>query len=82
MVRSLLSLLTPPRLAFGGSASPPPVQPVPPPPPMQQQPQGAQASDDAQKRAQAAQGFGSTILTGPMGDTGQPNLARKSLLGD
>lgn len=76
--------LSPPALAFGGgSATPPSASSVtlPPPPPMLQQPQGAQASADAQKRAEASKGFGSTIMTSPLGDTSTPSRAAAQLLG-
>lgn len=44
-------------------------------------PQGLQAATDATRRAASASGFGSTILTGPLGDLTPPNLGKKTLLG-
>ena len=81
---SLIRLLAPPRLAFGGGGgapSPSSIPPPPPPPPQLQSPQGADAAADARRRAQASSGFGSTILTGPMGLQDQATTAKKSLLG-
>lgn len=84
MVRFLIALFAPPRLAFGGGGStpPPPSQiSTPPPPPMLQHPQGEAMASEARRRASAANGFGGTIITGPLGDLSTPNLGKKSLLG-
>lgn len=83
-LRYIAIAMLPPRLAFGGnSGSPTPPPPPPPlaPPPSLQSPQGAQASDDARRRAQAAFGAGGTIMTTPQGATAPAQLDRKQLLG-
>jgi hypothetical protein len=48
---------------------------------MLQSPQGAQAADDVKKRAMAAQGYGSTIVTGPQGLTSPATTSAKTLTG-
>lgn len=80
----ILTLLAPPQLAFGGRSTPPPPPnspAVPPPPPMLQQPQGEDAAQDVRRRAMAAQGYGSTIVTGPMGLADSPQLSKPMLGG-
>ncbi|HEX7828636.1 MAG TPA: hypothetical protein VF787_03235 [Thermoanaerobaculia bacterium] len=41
----------------------------------------AQASQSQRRRALGAAGWGSTLLTGPQGDTKAPPVERKTLLG-
>lgn len=83
LARMLTSLVTPPKLAFGGHAqpTPPSIPAPPPPPPMLQSPQGAAAADDARRRAAAASGYGGTIMTGPEGITTPATTSAKTLLG-
>jgi hypothetical protein len=64
---------------FGGP-KPPSLPPMPEPardPDVNVQ----QARLDQQRRARAAQGYSSTIASGPLGDTSAVNTGRKSLLG-
>lgn len=81
--RLILDLWTPPALAFGGghAPSPPDIPAPPPPPPMLQSPQGEAAALDVRRRALGAKGYGSTIVTGPMGDTTAPDLFKPKLGG-
>lgn len=82
-ILALLALFAAPRLAFGGGGNvspPPPPAPVPPPP-MLQSPQGLAAADTVRRRASAMQGYGSTIITGPMGDPTPPATRQNALLG-
>lgn len=67
---------------FGAASTPqaPSIPAPPPPPPMLNSPQGLAAGDAARRRAAAANGYGSTIITGPMGDTSQTNN-QKTLTG-
>jgi hypothetical protein len=59
-----------------------PKVPAPPPlPATDPDPNIRQARLDQQRRARAAQGYSSTIATGPMGDGSQPASGRKDLLG-
>jgi hypothetical protein len=60
---------------------PPALVTPPPPPPMLQSPQGGQAALDAKKRALAASGYGSTIISGPQGDTRAVQTSAKTLTG-
>lgn len=84
LVKSILSWFTAPVLGFH-SGSPTPSTPPPPeplkPPPIMQSPQGQAASDEAARRAKAAFGLGSTIMTGPQGLTAPATVAKKVLTG-
>ncbi len=59
----------------------PPLPAPPAPPPTPADPAVAQAATDAMKRARAAAGFGSTILTSPQGIAGPASTVLKTLLG-
>lgn len=65
---------------FSGPPKPPKPPAPPPPPPKVTDPAVSKAQTDQRKRAAAAFGFGSTILTSPQGITQAANTA-KSLLG-
>jgi len=68
----------------GGAPKPPPMPPLPPPPeppPTRDDPQINADAEAERRRRLAARGIGSTILTGPLGDTSDANLG-KSLLGN
>lgn len=72
------------KLFGGGNSSTPTVPAVPappPPPPMLNSPQGAQAATDARKRAAAANGYGSTLITGPQGLVTPATTGAKELTG-
>ena len=66
-------------------ASPPDVPPVPAPPPDPPSaidPGVKAAREQARRKARRAQGYSSTVLTGPAGDTSQATTtAGKALLG-
>jgi hypothetical protein len=67
-------------MSFGGSPPPPP----PPPPPPTDSPADIAARDakaEADRQKRMAGGKASTILTSPLGDTGDAPVARKVLLG-
>jgi hypothetical protein len=66
--------------AFGGP-KPPPVPPPPPAPAREPDAAVQQARTDQQRRARAAQGYSSTIATGPMGLSSPASTGFKSLLG-
>ena len=73
-----------PSFAFGGgsASATPPAPPAPlPPPPTLQSPQGQASADEAKRRAQAAFGLKSTIMTSSQGVTAPATLDRKQLLG-
>ncbi len=59
----------------------PPLPAAPPPPPTMADPAVTQAATDAEARAKAAAGFGSTIATSPQGVLGTANTSLKTLLG-
>jgi hypothetical protein len=59
----------------------PPLPAAPPPPPAPADPAVSQAATDAQARAKAAAGFGSTIATSPQGVPGAASISLKTLLG-
>jgi hypothetical protein len=57
------------------------VPPPPPAPPREPDSAVQQARIDQQRRARAAQGYSSTIATGPLGLSASANTGFKSLLG-
>lgn len=59
----------------------PKMPPPPPQPATDPDPNIQRARLDQQRRARAAQGYSSTIVTGPLGDSSQPNSGSKNLLG-
>lgn len=61
----------------------PKVPKVPPPPPVERdiEPEVQQARDRRRRTLLAAVGRASTILTGPLGLTGDATIGRKTLLG-
>lgn len=63
---------------FGGMPKP---APPPAPPPTDVDTSVQQARDDQKKRARAAQGYSSTITTGPMGDQSVASTGQKQLTG-
>lgn len=69
-------------MCLASAPSVPPVPPPPPDPPTDVDPGVKSARDQARRKARAAQGYGSTVLAGPMGDLSQANTTSgKALLG-
>jgi type IV secretory pathway VirB10-like protein len=74
----------PRRWSFGGGGgkSAPPPPPPPPPPPTVEDPAVKEASDEQRRRIRLASTNENTILTSTEGDTTNPNLKKKTLLGE
>jgi hypothetical protein len=70
-------------MCFASAPSVPPVPPPPPDPPTDVDPGVKNARDQARRKARAAQGYSSTVLTpGPMGDLSPASTTSgKALLG-
>ena len=69
-------------MCFASAPSVPPVPPPPSDPPTDVDPGVKSARDQVRRKARAAQGYGSTILTGPLGDLSQASTTSgKALLG-
>ena len=69
-------------MCFASAPSVPPVPPPPPDPPTDVDPGVKNARDQAKRKARAAQGYSSTVLTGPMGDQSTASTTSgKALLG-
>jgi hypothetical protein len=69
-------------MCFASAPSVPPVPPPPPDPPTDVDPGVKSARDQAKRKARAAQGYSSTVLTGPMGDLSPASTTSgKALLG-
>jgi hypothetical protein len=69
-------------MCFASAPSVPPVPPPPPDPPTDVDPGVKNARDQARRKARAAQGYSSTVLTGPMGDLSTASTTSgKALLG-
>jgi hypothetical protein len=67
---------------FSSAPSVPPVPPPPPEPPTAVDPGVKAAREQARRKAQGAQGYTSTVLTGPMGDlSAASTTSGKALLG-
>jgi len=69
-------------MCFASTPSAPPIPPPPPEPPTDVDPGVKAARDQARRKALGAQGYASTVLTGPMGDPSTATTtAGKALLG-
>lgn len=69
-------------MCLSSAPSVPPVPPPPPEPPSQVDPGVKAARDQARRKARGAQGYSSTVLTGPLGDPSQASTTSgKALLG-
>ena len=64
-----------------GSTPDPPEPTKPPAMPTEASQSVSQAADDERKRRLRAKGVGNSILTSPLGVTGQANTTNKTLLG-
>lgn len=69
-------------MCFSSAPSVPPVPPPPPEPPTDIDPGVKAAREQARRKALGAQGYASTVLTGPMGDlSAASTTSGKALLG-
>ena len=69
-------------MCFASAPDVPPVPPPPPDPPSAIDPGVKAAREQARRKVRGAQGYSSTVLTGPMGDTtAATTTSGKALLG-
>ena len=69
-------------MCFSSAPSVPPIPPPLPDPPTDADPGVKAARDQARRKARGAQGYSSTVLTGPMGDlSAASTTSGKALLG-
>jgi hypothetical protein len=69
-------------MCFSSAPAVPPVPPPLPDPPTDVDPGVKAARDQARRKARAAQGYASTVLTGPLGDLSPAvTTSGKALLG-
>jgi hypothetical protein len=69
-------------MCFSSAPSVPPVPPPPPDPPTDVDPGVKAAREQTRRKVRGAQGYASTVLTGPMGDPSTASTTSgKALLG-